>query len=338
MKETSPLKKFTRREFLAAAAAGGVTAVCGWRLGQELWNSPEAATFVHKVPSYDSDIRGALLTSLRELQIGSEQIKGKRILLKPNLVEPHAQAQHINTHPAVVRAAIEAFLSLGAAQVAVAEAPGHRTDSLLVLEESGLAEVLLEDKIRFHDLNYDSGLIVPNRTMFTKMRNLAFPATLAQFDLLVSVAKMKTHHWAGATLSMKNLFGIMPGVFYGWPKNVFHMCGIPHSICDINAAMPPQLAIVDGIIGMEGDGPIMGTAKQAGVIVVGRSAPAVDATCCRIMGIDPHKISYLSMAESKALGPIAEAAIEQRGEALAQVRTDFQLLDMVPAQRGIRLA
>ncbi|MHA3771591.1 DUF362 domain-containing protein [Verrucomicrobiota bacterium sgz303538] len=303
---------------------------------QTLHGQPETETFVHKVPSYDGDIRGALLSGLGELEIAKD-LKGKRILIKPNLVEPHAQAQHINTHPAVVRAAVEAFLSLGAAEVAVGEAPGHRTDSLLVLEESGLAELLVEDKIRFHDLNYDSGIIVPNRTMFTRMRNLTFPETLAKYDLLVSLAKMKTHHWAGATLSMKNLFGIMPGVFYGWPKNVFHMHGIPHSICDINGAMPPQLAIVDGIIGMEGDGPIMGDAKHAGVIVMGRNAPAVDATCCRIMGIDPQKIPYLGMAAGKNLGPIAEAAIEQRGELLAQVRTDFRLIDTIEAHKGIRL-
>ena len=68
------------------------------------------------------------------------------------------------------------------------------------------------------------------------------------------------------------------------------MCGIQQSILDINAAVPMQLAIVDGIVGMEGDGPIMGQAKNAGVLVIGRNGPAVDATCARVMGIDPHKI------------------------------------------------
>ena len=58
---------------------------------------------------------------------------------------------------------------------------------------------------------------------------------------------------------MKNLFGVMPGLYYGWPKNVLHHAGIGGSILDINAAVKPHLAIVDGIIGMEGDGPIMGT-------------------------------------------------------------------------------
>ena len=86
---------------------------------------------------------------------------------------------------------------------------------------------------------------------------------------------------------MKNLFGVMPGIVYGWPKNVLHYAGIGPSILDINAAVRPHLAIVDGIIGMEGDGPIMGTPRRPGVLVMGTNLPAVDATCARLMGIDP---------------------------------------------------
>ena len=94
------------------------------------------------------------------------------------------------------------------------------------------------------------------------MPKLSLPQSLRRADLIVSLPKMKTHHWAGVTLSMKNLFGVMPGVCYGWPKNVLHHAGIRQSILDINAAVRPHLAIVDGIIGMEGDGPIMGTAER----------------------------------------------------------------------------
>jgi uncharacterized protein (DUF362 family) len=147
---------------------------------------------------------------------------------------------------------------------------------------------------------------------------------------------MKTHHWAGATLSMKNLFGVMPGMYYGWPKNVLHHAGIENSILDINATLKPHFAIVDGIIGMEGDGPIMGNPKKVGVVVMGRNLAAVDATCCRIMGIDPKKVSYLARADNW-LGPIDEGCIEQRGESIVSVRTNFALIDQIPAHRGIRL-
>ena len=278
-----------------------------------------------------------MLSGIRELGITLSEIKGKRILLKPNLVEPHMAAGQINTHPLVVRGAAEAFLRAGASKVLVAEGPGHSRDSLLVLEESGLGEVLREDRIRFTDLNYDMGFAAENAGRRTRFSTLILPVTLRGVDWVVSVAKMKTHHWAGVTLSMKNLFGIMPGIFYGWPKNVFHWEGIERSILDINETVKPHFAIVDGIVGMEGDGPIMGKPKRAGVLVMGRNLPAVDATCARIMGIDPHKVSYLAAA-SERIGPIRDSAIRQRGEPIRSVRTDFSLMENIDAHRGLRLS
>jgi uncharacterized protein (DUF362 family) len=335
----SPETPQSRRRFITTVAAGAVAAGgAAWYLLEKPYAGPKTQTFVGRAASYDVDLRGVLAAGFHALGITSAEIKGKRILLKPNLVEPHKEARHIHTHPLLVRAAVESFLSMGAAEVAVAEAPGHRTDTLLVLEESGLMDVLLEDKIRFQDLNYDAGVVVPNLTRFSKMKSLTFPVTLDRYDWLVSMPKLKTHHWAGVTLSMKNLFGIMPGVFYGWPKNVFHINGISNSICDINGARPPHFAIVDGIVGMEGDGPIIGEAKHAGVVVMGRNAPAVDATASRVMGIDPTKISYLEKAAAANLGIIDERGIEQRGETLKSVRTDFRLLDNIPAHKAIRLA
>jgi uncharacterized protein (DUF362 family) len=80
----------------------------------------------------------------------------------------------------------------------------------------------------------------------------------------------------------------------------------------------------------------MGTAKKAGVLVMGRNLPAVDATSARIMGINPHKIKYLAAADGK-LGRIASSQIHQRGERWQSVRTDFQLLEYIQAHAGLRL-
>ncbi|MHB8069774.1 MAG: DUF362 domain-containing protein [Desulfobaccales bacterium] len=338
-------KGWTRREFVCSALAGaalGLSGIWAWRrffpegLPWPFYRETPAEAFIARAPRYHMDLTSLILSSLKELGVTPQEIRGKRILLKPNLVETRPGAEHINTHPLVVRAAVEAFLHLGAARVLVAEGVGHRRDSLMVLEESGLAEVLFEDRIRFIDLNVDSVFTVPNQNRATRMATLTFPNTLKQVDWVVSMAKMKTHHWAGATLSMKNLFGVMPGSYYGWPKNVLHLAGIEGSIVDIAMALKPQLAIVDGIIGMEGDGPIMGTPKPAGVLVLGRNLPAVDATCARIMGINPHRLGYLAAAAGR-LGPIREANIRQLGETIAAVQTPFALIDAIPAHQGIRL-
>lgn len=331
------MRGLTRRELLLAGTAGLALGSGLLLLPRRYFRLPQRAQiFVTKAAHYQLDIADAITRGILELGILPAELKDKRILLKPNLVETASGAPHINTHPLVLRGAVEAFLRLGAATVMVAEGPGHRRDTLAVYEESGLAEVLTEDRIAFHDLNYIAGDPVPNLGRQSKLKTLTFPELFQGTDWIVSVAKMKTHHWAGATLSMKNLFGVMPGIYYGWPKNVLHHAGIENAILDINATLKPNFAIVDGIVGMEGDGPIMGDPKKAGVLVMGRNLAAVDATCCRIMGIDPYKISYLERADNW-LGPIGEASIEQRGESVAAVRTDFKLIEEIPAHQGIGL-
>jgi uncharacterized protein (DUF362 family) len=328
---------WTRREVLASALEGAVAASGVYLLPGCTKRGGYSEAFIAKVGRYESDIASILFAGFKELGVKKEEIRGKRILLKPNLVEPHLGAGHINTHPLVIRGAAEAFLRAGASKVLVAEGPGHSRDSLLMLEESGLGEVLREDRIPFVDLNYVTGYTVENAGRRTRLPALTLPVTLRDADWVVSVAKMKTHHWAGVTLSMKNLFGVMPGIYYGWPKNLFHWEGIDKSILDINETLKPHFAIIDGVVGMEGDGPIMGTPKQAGVLVIGRNLTAADATCSRIMGIDPYKVSYLAAAAER-LGPMLEPHIRQRGEAIASVRTDFALVEKIAAQKGLRLS
>jgi uncharacterized protein (DUF362 family) len=327
----------SRRNFLKAAVVGGAVsaaAISGTVLLTQ--HTYAAATFIAAVDRYGDSLRTHLQNGFKALGLTSKHISGKRVLLKPNLVEPHMGVGHINTHPLVVRAAIDTFLQLGAAEIVVAEGSGHRRDSLYILEETGLADVLAEDKIPFVDLNRADIFIVKNQGARTRLSHLLLPLEILKADIIVSMAKMKTHHWTGATLSMKNLFGLMPGAYYGWPKNVLHAAGIQECILDINSTVQPQVAIVDGIIGMEGDGPIMGTPIQSGVLVMGRSLPAVDATCARIMGLNPDKIKYLKYA-ADTIGPIEEKLIEQRGETIERVSKPYALLDKIPAHRGLRL-
>ncbi len=327
----------TRRNLLKASAAGVVLAAAGNSL-YSAWSriEPQSYVFIGSAKDYGVNLRDIVLRGLTELEIRTDQIKDKNILLKPNLVEPHKGLSHINTHPLLIQAVAEAFLSLGASQIRVAEGAGHRRDAFIILEESGLADVLYEDKIPFSDLNNSDVVKTKNKGRLSKLGDLYLPRELFEADLVVSLAKMKTHHWVGATLSMKNLFGIMPGIVYGWPKNVLHHAGINRVIYDINASFPPHLAIVDGITGMEGDGPIMGSPVESKVLVIGENAPSVDATCARIMGIDPLKLTYLQYASGR-IGAIKEKNISQIGERIDSVRSNFQLLDKIPAHSKIRL-
>jgi uncharacterized protein (DUF362 family) len=262
---------------------------------------------------------------VRGIKLFNFNLRGKRVVLKPNLVE-YDPAGVINTHPAVISGAIEAFKTLGAREVIVAEGPGHRRDNEYLLTASGLLLVLKDHKAPYVDLNYDDARPLKLRSHFTNLRHLYFPKTVAEADLLVSMPKLKTHHWAGVTLSLKNMFGLVPGAVYGWPKNILHWSGISESILDINSSLAiPRFAIVDGIIGMEGNGPIQGTPKHSGVLVFGDDLVAVDATATRLMGIDPWKINYLEKA-AEFLGNIEEEKILQIAESLGPLKQDFDVI------------
>ena len=335
--KTQPPRKISRRKLLVDVLAAGVIGTAGALVHENLRQKRrKAKVFIAKASSYRTDLVSILDAGFRHLGLAKE-IRGKRILLKPNFVETLRGTTHICTHPAVVFAAVEAFRRFGAASVLIGEGPGHCRDTARVLEEAGMTEALLEHKMPFIDLNNDDLVITSNAGGRSGLGTLALPATVEQVDWIVSMPKMKTHHWVGVTLSMKNLFGLMPGIAYGWPKNLFHWVGIEPCILDINATVKPHFAIVDGIVGMEGDGPIMGTPKPAGVLVMGRNLAAVDATAARIMGIDPLKVAYLKAADGW-LGTIREEEIAQRGETVTATRTDFTLLDFIPAHRGLRLS
>ncbi len=324
-------RRVTRRTFLKAGAAAAVGGVAVGFTRHSVAARPMVD--IQKVPSYQADLAAVLRGSFQRLGL-TEMFAGQRVLLKPNLVETAPIDSPINTSPALVAAAARAIRDLDAREVFVAEGAGHRRDTELVLDQSGLGDALDAAGLRFVDLNLQQVQATPNRGRQTRLPDLYLPLPLNQADVIVSMAKLKTHHWAGATLSMKNLFGVMPGIVYGWPKNRLHAEGIPQSIVDITATVQPHLAIVDAVVGMEGDGPIMGRPKQVGVVVVGQNFPAVDATCCRIMKINPAKVPYLEIAERKRLGPLAEYAIAQVGEPIDAVAQDFAVLDHLAAIKG----
>jgi uncharacterized protein (DUF362 family) len=313
--------KIDRRSFFPVAGAGLLAGYAGWEGRKKAppridGKSPVA---IVKASSYSDDLAQRILEGVRTCGL---DVRGQKVLLKPNLVEFDANTC-INTDVSVVAAAYEVFQTLGAAEVRIGEGPGHRRDTYAIAEWTRYRTELPKFDQLFVDLNRDDVSPVQG---FADRGEIYLPNTALRADLVVSLAKMKTHHWAGATLSMKNFFGLVPGSVYGWPKNELHHVGIPRSIVELNRIFHRSFAIVDGIVGMEGNGPIQGTPKPCGVLVMGGDLPAVDATCCRIMGIDPAKVEYLAMA-SDHLGITEESRIDQRGEPIHNVRTNFNLIE-----------
>jgi uncharacterized protein (DUF362 family) len=181
----------------------------------------------------------------------------------------------------------------------------------------------------FVDLNYDDVRAVAG---FAGLREIYLPTTALRADIVVSVAKMKTHNLTGVGLAMENFIGLVPGSVYGWPKSALYEVGISRSILELNRIFSRSFAIVDGVYGMEGNGPLLGNPKSAGVLVFGADLVAVDATCCRIMGVDPNKIDHVRLAVH---GNKEESRIEQRGVPIQHVRTNFALINKFRDLRAI---
>jgi uncharacterized protein (DUF362 family) len=283
---------------------------------------PTSRVTIRRAANYEQDLALLIFETLREFNLA---IKDKSVLLKPNLVGPDPLGV-MNTHPVVIAAARESFLRLGASQVLIGDGPALDRDTEGIIESVRLREYAGPLAGAFVDLNVDDVERVSFKTRASRLKELYLPKTALGVDFIVSMPKLKTHHWAGVTLSLKNMFGIVPGSCYGWPKNVLHWAGIDNAILDITAAIRPDFAIVDGILGMEGNGPIQGTPKSCGVLVLGDDPVAVDATCCRVMGLLPERVKYIAKAAT-LLGHIQEAQIQQLGETIASCRTPFAVLE-----------
>src|SRR2546423_10134624 len=216
------MDRITRRDALrqssAIVLAAGLDS-CGKSTRTAPARIPRAKVAAFRMETYGPELVRAMLEGARACQI---RVAGKTVLLKPNVVE-FDSATVVNTDAAFVAAAVEMFERLGAARVLIGEGPGHRRDTLSLAEEAGYFERIERFEKRFIDLNRDDVATVSG---FSGQDRFYFPTTALRADVIVSLPKMKTHHWAGVTLSMKNLFGLVPGAVYGWPKNLLHFIGI----------------------------------------------------------------------------------------------------------------
>ena len=268
---------------------------------------------------YSEQLEWDLMSGLRLFDLN---VRGKTVLLKPNLVD-FLPGVPINTHPLLVTAAAVCFQRLGAASVVVGEGPGHQRDTELVLSESGFRNLLDEQRIPFVDLNRDQLVKTRLRANYTGLGHVWLPRTVLNAHFVVSMPKVKTHHWSGVTLSMKNLFGVVPGAKYGWPKNILHWRGIEPSIVDICATVPIHFVIADAIEAMEGNGPLAGSSRALGKVILADDPVAADATCARLMGFAIEMIAHIQET-AKFLGNAAPELIDQLADPVTTPEVPFK--------------
>src|SRR5215510_1305498 len=299
-----------KRDWFVASAAATGSALTMMRLqrrkyARDLRPKRSRVAILH-VEQYSGKLDELVYDGLRPFDLN---VRGKAVLLKPNIVE-YIPGKPVNTDTQLIGAAAEAFLRLDAASVTVGEGPGHHRDTSLLLYKTGLSEQLVPRKIAFVDLNRDELIKTKLQANYSGLDHLWLPRTVLASDFIVSMPKVKTHHWTGVTLSMKNMFGIVPGSRYGWPKNVLHWAGIDASILDICATVRPQFVIADAIIAMEGDGPLNGTQKALHTVLLADDPAAADAELTRFLRLSPDRIRYIEEA-GRFIGNIRQSGISK---------------------------
>jgi len=236
--------------------------------------------------------------------ISFPDLKDKKVLLKPNAGRKVKPGKGITTEPEVVAAACDFFEELGC-YVSVGESPILGVTALECLEESGIAEVVRLRGIPLIDLDE----LPATKTEIKDgevLKFLAVCGAVKEFDYIVSIPVLKTHMHCDVSLSLKN----MKGCLRGREKVRLHQLPPPKekteektlniAIADLSTILKPDLALIDGTVGMEGLGPSAGTQKKMSLVLSSTDYLSADAVAAALMGFDPIAIPHLRLAAERA--------------------------------------
>lgn len=255
-------------------------------------------------------IWNALSKVLETLHFESKIRAARSIFIKVGLIQAVRWSEHVTTVPIFLDVLISILRAIQPdAEIQIGDGSGHERDTDIILRECGIAAILKKYKdVRFVDLNMDdlSVVEVPNPATLSR---LVVPRSLLNADLIISLAKLKTHKWTGVSLGMKNMFGALPGSIYGFPKNRLHWACFPRVISDIWSATLPELVLIDGIVGIEGSGPLNGEKVKSNIVIAGCDPVATDGAATQLMGISPHIIPTFWFASLKHLGNLGPGTL-----------------------------
>jgi uncharacterized protein (DUF362 family)/ferredoxin len=259
--------------------------------------------------SIDGDIAGATQRAIALLGPMSTILAGRRIaILKPNFVAGRPDRTGATTNLNLIAAVAESIHAAGATPV-LCEFPGTEFDF-----EATLTILGLEAFCQQHDIGLvrqvDRWLEL-RPAGARRLKRFRIPSLLAD-ACLINLPVLKTHAVSGMSLAMKNLMGLLPRA----DRRTMHTFGIHQSIVDMNRGLRPDLSIVDGSIGQDGDGPLYGRPAHLGVLVAGRDSLSVDLVCCQLCKLDPLTIKHLHLA----LVQLGERHPEVVGDTLAVSR------------------
>lgn len=245
--------------------------------------------------------------------------KGRRVLIKPNLLMARAPDAATTAHPAVVAAVAGAFVRAGG-EVTIADSPGGPYSAFNlgpVYHACGMDRAAEESGAH---LNYDFS----HRDVSFRDRSLRLISPVTEADVIISIGKAKTHMLTGFTGAAKNLFGCIAGMekamWHSRLPGVEAFCAL---LCDIAEYVSPTLSLIDGVLGMDGKGPSGGRPRKVGALVASENPFAADLEMMRICGFDPALAPLHKEAVRRGLVPLSADGLTQAGDKLEPLNPPF---------------
>lgn len=260
--------------------------------------------YVQAVPTYDTQlVEAAVETLFSQLEVSFTA--HMRILLKPNILAKHPPEHAVTTHPMVVAAVIHACIRRGA-----------KAENIVLADSSGGVYNPTQMKSFYNTCGFSPLKASEGISLYTDCQSTVYPTPngkvakafdiinpVLEADFIINLPKCKSHVMTGMTAACKNMFGIVPGL----KKSQWHMRfpdkeRFGNMLIDLMEAIPPDMAILDGIVAMEGDGPAGGTPRQVGVLMASTDMVNLDLAIAHMMGLNPMRVPYLQAAHQRGLG------------------------------------
>jgi len=252
---------------------------------------------IERCSSYESEEVYNALKRAVELA-GCPDLKGKTVLLKPNMLFDSPYEKAVTTHPVFVEAAVRLVREMGSKRILVGDSPGIQTPGFSG-KVSGIGEVVKKTGVEWVDFTKEkTDISFPEGRV---MKKFSVTKAVLDADIIISLPKLKTHQLMYFTGALKNNFGLIPSML----KSTLHVRfsareAFASMLVDLNMAVKPAFAFMDAIVGMEGPGPSAGSPRHIGFVLASSNLLAMDVAASSIIGYPPAEIPVNKEALSRS--------------------------------------
>jgi uncharacterized protein (DUF362 family) len=237
------------------------------------------------------------------------------VVLKPNAGHPAGPETSVNTNPEFVAAVIRQVKKTKPKEIIVAEASAIGCDTMHVFDASGIGAAAEAEGARLVDIKREQDLIkIPIRDAHSDLKSVKLPRFLLEAEHLFNLPIFKSHASMVFTCALKNMKGVVQDITH----QQMHMTDLAAAMMDVWSVIRADLSIADLIHPAEGYGPHTTIPVDFGCVLASKDPVALDATACRVVGLDTGKVKYFEAAADRNLGNFEEADIEVVGRSIPE--------------------